>query len=89
MTKAKEEPVEADGFAKGARPICVFCNAPWTGEMMALYAEADEEGDYYGGSYVVGLDCAIDITCGSCERLIYRKEYRVANRSWSSDRNNK
>ncbi len=79
------EEVDADGFAKGARPICVFCNTPWTADMMAVYAEAEEEGDYYGGSYVVGVECAIDITCSSCERLIYRKEYSVRNRSWSSD----
>lgn len=76
---------ELDGFAPCARPICVFCNARWTDDMLAIYAEADEEGDYYGGSYVVGVDCAIDITCSSCERLIYRKEYRVKNRGWSDE----
>lgn len=81
-----EPEVDADGFAKGARPICVFCNAPWTSGMMAIYAEAEEEGDYYGGSYVVGVECCIDITCENCERLIYRKEYSVRNRSWSDDK---
>src|SRR5689334_5734704 len=76
-------PEPTEGFQRGARPIRGFCNAPWTDDMMALYAEAEEEGDYYGGSYVVGVDCKIDITCSSCERLIYRKEYRVDNRGWT------
>ncbi len=84
MAEEPKKP-DADGFVPGSRPICGFCNAPWTDDMLAIYAEADEEGDYYGGSYVVGIDCAIDITCSSCERLIYRKEYRVRPHSWSDE----
>ncbi len=71
---------EADGFAPGARPICGFCNAPWTDDMLKLYAEADMEWGYYPGDvYVDGIDATVDITCGSCHRLIYRKELRLPN----------
>lgn len=65
------------GFQPGARPICVFCNAPWTDEMIRVY---DVDARHGEGSYDFGAEdqqATIDITCESCERLIYRKEYRA------------
>lgn len=82
--KPKRASKEVSGFLPGARPICGFCNAPWTDDMLRLMAEADIENGYYEGDYYVnGVDAVIDITCSSCTRLIYRKELRVANgKSW-------
>ena len=71
---------DVDGFAPGARPICGFCNTPWTDEMVGLFAEADECHGYYPGEHSIeGIDAVVDITCASCQRLIYRKELRVPN----------
>lgn len=67
----------SDGFAEGARPICVFCNAPWTDDMIRVFNVDARHGQ---GSYDFGPEderATIDITCTSCERLIYRKEYRA------------
>jgi len=58
-------------------PLCVFCNAPWTDEMLKVLAETETEPGYYGETYVVGTDITIDVTCSSCKRLVYRKECRV------------
>lgn len=71
---------EPSGFAPGARPICVFCNEPWTDEMIKASAEAEMYDGYYGDSWVDHIDMVIDITCGSCKRLIYRKELRALDR---------
>lgn len=58
-------------------PICVFCNAPWTGDMVKVFATAYEYHGYYEGEiWVERVDAVIDITCGSCKRLVYRKELR-------------
>jgi hypothetical protein len=68
---------QLDGWAPGARPICVFCNAPWTDGMIQIYAQVELEDGYYGETYLSGdADAEIDITCESCKRLIYRKEIR-------------
>jgi hypothetical protein len=67
---------KVDGFAPGARPICVFCNAPWTDDMIRVY---DIDASHGEGSYDFGpkdQQATVDITCASCKRLIYRKEYR-------------
>ena len=64
------------GFADGARPICVFCSAPWDDAMIRVY---DVDARHGEGSYDFGPEherATIDISCSSCERLIYRKEYR-------------
>lgn len=68
------EEVDADGFAKGARPLCPFCSKPWSAAMM----HTSEEGYSYEscGEQTVTLD----IVCDGCERLIYRKE--VFDRWW-------
>lgn len=72
--------IKLDGFAKGARPICGFCNTPWTDDMLSLYAKADEDWGYYPGEHNIdGIDAVIDIKCSGCKRLIYRKEIRVPN----------
>jgi len=66
---------DIDGFAPGARPICVFCNAPWTDDMITVY---DIDASHGPGSYDVGPEnqqATVDITCSTCKRLIYRKEY--------------
>jgi hypothetical protein len=70
----KEEP-HLDGFVEGAAPLCVFCNAPWTDDMIKIYIEGQFDFGYYPGEFSVdGYDTTIDITCSSCERLVYRKE---------------
>ncbi|MBV6487607.1 MAG: hypothetical protein GHHEDOFH_01554 [Pseudorhodoplanes sp.] len=68
---------EIAGFQPGARPICAFCNAPWTDEMIRVY---DVDARHGEGSYDFGPECqraTVDIECKSCGRLIYRKEYRA------------
>lgn len=58
-------------------PLCVFCNAPWTDDMLKVYAEGDYDFGYYPGDFDVdGYDVTIDVTCSSCNRLVYRKEVR-------------
>ncbi len=58
-------------------PLCVFCSAPWTDDMMKVSAEADMNWGYYPGEeHVDGVDVNIDVTCSSCGRLVYRKECR-------------
>lgn len=67
---------KVDGFAPGARPLCVFCSAPWTDEMIHIYDIDARHGD---DSYDFGPEdqrATLDITCSSCGRLIYRKEHR-------------
>ena len=66
-----------EGFQPGARPICVFCNAPWTDEMIRVFDVDAQHGD---GSYDFGpqdMEATVEIKCKSCERLIYKKEFRA------------
>lgn len=67
---------EMEGFQPGARPLCVFCSEPWTDEMIRL---EDIDARHGEGSYDFGPEdqrATLDITCSSCNRLIYRKEHR-------------
>ncbi len=60
-----------------ARPLCPFCSKPWTDDMIRVF---DIDAQHGEGSYDFGPEdqrATIDITCTSCERLIYRKEYRA------------
>jgi hypothetical protein len=56
-----------EGFQPGARPICGFCNAPWTDGMMEVEIDAS---CYDSGC---SISAQLDIYCESCERLIYTK----------------
>ena len=63
------------GFAPGARPLCVFCGAPWTDDMVRVF---DIDASHGCGSYDFGPEnqrATVDITCSTCDRLIYRKEH--------------
>jgi hypothetical protein len=56
-------------------PLCVFCNAPWTDDMVKIFAQASMYHGYYEGDiWVEGIAASLDVTCGSCGRLVYRKE---------------
>lgn len=66
MTKKhKEEPPP---------PLCVFCNAPWSDDMLKVYSDAEISWGDYGG--LDGIETTIDVTCRSCNRLVYRKHVR-------------
>lgn len=68
---------DVDGFAPGARPICVYCNKPWSDDMISVMNMTEVENGYYPGDIDgVDVDTKIDITCDGCKRLIYRKEVR-------------
>lgn len=70
MSKKKSTEAEAP-----PPPLCVFCNAPWTDDMLQVFAEASLERGYYEGDVSVDtIDVTIDVTCSSCNRLVYRKE---------------
>lgn len=70
---------EVDGFVFRP-PLCVFCNAPWTPEMVKVSAEVELEDGYYGDMSLSGDGVAVvDITCSTCKRLVYRKELRLSN----------
>lgn len=58
-------------------PLCVYCSAPWTDDMLTVWSEAEMENGYYGDTWVDHIDTVIDVTCGSCGKLVYRKEVRT------------
>lgn len=58
-------------------PLCVFCSAPWTDDMVKVLASAEEYSGYYAGDHrIEAIEVKIDATCSSCGRLVYRKEIR-------------
>ncbi len=60
------------------KPLCVFCSAPWTDEMVQVLAEAEINWGYYPGDGSVDeIEVKIDVVCSSCKRLVYRKECRI------------
>ena len=66
---------QTNGFVKEARPLCPFCSKPWTDDMIRVF---DVDASHGPDSYDFGPEnerATVDITCSSCERLIYRKEY--------------
>ena len=59
-------------------PLCVYCSAPWTDDMLKAYGEADIENGYYPEEYYFqAFNAVIDVTCSTCKRLVYRKELRI------------
>lgn len=69
----------ADNDDKIPPPLCVWCSAPWTDDMVKAYVQVDIENGYYEGDYSVNsADITLDITCSTCNRLVYRKEIRKA-----------
>lgn len=67
---------EVVGFQSDHRPLCAFCSAPWTDDMISVF---DIDARHGHGSYDFGPEeqrATVDITCSSCKRLIYRKGYR-------------
>lgn len=58
-------------------PLCVWCGAPWTDDMLKVAATANMDYGYYPEDvWVESFDAVIDVHCGSCKRLVYRKELR-------------
>ena len=55
------------------RPLCPFCSAPWTDDMIKVEAEAASGCDTCG--FGGGTHGEVRINCASCTRLIYIKEF--------------
>lgn len=55
-------------------PLCVFCSAPWTDDMLRVSAQCDTSTGYYGETDIDGVRMNLDVHCSSCKRLVYRKE---------------
>lgn len=74
-----------DGFVEDARPICVFCNEPWTDDMFKTYVQTEIEHGYYAGD-IDGVQVWVDmnIDCASCDRLIYQKRVYAQNARYGS-----
>ena len=83
MADMKKYETEIDGFALRP-PLCVFCSAPWTDDMITVFARVEMEEGYYGETYLTGkADAVMDIKCSTCKRLVYRKEIRcIAERNY-------
>ena len=60
-------------------PLCVFCNAPWTDDMVKIYAEAQFSPGTYEACFD-GVAVQVDVTCSTCNRLVYRKSVNDADR---------
>lgn len=72
--------VDAKRRNKPPPPLCVWCSAPWTDDMLKVYVTADLDWGYYPGDFTIeGADTVIDVTCSSCGKLVYRKEIRVTD----------
>lgn len=54
------------------RPVCPYCNAEWTDEMMHI--EVDEGSSDCLSCDPGSSDVVVDVTCSQCKKLIYRKE---------------
>ena len=67
------------------KPLCVFCNVPWTDDMVRVLATAEVETGYYPGDpvSVEAIDACIDVTCSTCNRLVYRKEIRIVSDTYN------
>lgn len=54
-------------------PLCPFCSAPWTDSMLQVEANSSqgcETCGWGGGSYGT-----VKITCESCNRLVFQKDF--------------
>lgn len=79
MTKKKA----VEGFQPGARPLCAFCGAQWTDEMVKvrdINAFNDPEG--FGPT---NERATVDIACEHCHRLIYRKEFNGCSTNYGEE----
>ncbi len=65
------EELDQAGFVKGTRPLCPFCSAPWTDNMIKIEAYAG-----YCDTCDIGTGAEVTIVCESCNRLIYSKDTR-------------
>ena len=66
-------------------PLCVWCSAPWTDDMVKVLAASEVQAGYYEGD-IDSVDTVvnIDVTCSSCNRLVYRKECRGDTYTWGN-----
>lgn len=64
---------EQDKAGYCGRPLCPFCSKPWSDDMVRVYDVVTSAGCETCG-YGSTVEATIDITCNSCNRLIYRKQ---------------
>ena len=63
------------GFVPGPKPLCPFCSEPWTDDMIRVFEIDAMHGE---GSYDLGPEderATAEISCGTCDRLIYRRQF--------------
>ena len=63
---------------KEFRPLCPFCSAPWTDDMVKVedtYASRGCDTCGYGAE----ITGTVTIKCSSCNRVIYQKEFSDAH----------